>query len=385
MVTCAMRAEPPCEIGTGRDARSVAGIATRWSRCPRPEPGSKDGQGAVRRRHGRHQGTGPEFGPGRRRDDRHDSCCASLSGSGSGSLADRPDDGSLGLWRDHPAGESEVRPTNLTPSPWATLVPGSLSRSSSSASLLAAGTAWSPLAGSTPATNDRPAWDLIGRDHRGPDLGRRPIADADDFYARTDRDAPLGFRETCLKLLARHPIATVLALAVVPITLVPARGRASGCMILYLDRATCPSIALDYMPMPSIFATDEAPFMYARHPSLLIICSTIGSFPIAMFYQGYLRRASTRLLVRGGDTGLAVEARRGPGMDAGEGDGDASSPVLPDRATPADRRNHRDDACSRRFAIQAQWLGSIPRWGWRARNQAPPAETPPQNSLSIET
>ena len=66
-------------------------------------------------------------------------------------------------------------------------------------------------------------------------------------YVQTGEGSPLGARR-CLKFLNRHRFATILALAVVPLTL--AATEAVIAFILYIS-GNLPFYALDYMPIPS--------------------------------------------------------------------------------------------------------------------------------------
>ncbi len=79
------------------------------------------------------------------------------------------------------------------------------------------------------------------------------------YYGQSSQETRLGFRLT-LKVLIKHPFATLLALAVIPTTLILAEVALD--LILYMT-GTLAFYALDFMPMPR---TPHEPMMYDAIP-----------------------------------------------------------------------------------------------------------------------
>jgi hypothetical protein len=102
------------------------------------------------------------------------------------------------------------------------------------------------------------------------------------LYGRTEQDTPLGFR-SCIKSLVKHPFAALLALAVVPITLVVLEFCVA--LTIYLG-GNLPFFALEFMPMPLLGERNEGPVMYNGIPFYHMV--DYRSYPVSVFHQGYL-------------------------------------------------------------------------------------------------
>jgi hypothetical protein len=169
-------------------------------------------------------------------------------------------------------------------------------------------------------------------------------------YGRTDQDAPIGVRGA-LRLLARHPIASILALSVVPMTLLLLEVGLG--VFLYLT-GNLPFFALDFMPMPTLAPIDEAPVLYDGIPYYHMIEYT--NFPDSLFYRGYfdgLRKGYS--LVGAMPASLSMPTRHG--LDANRMIG------LPWPFYTVFRLLFIAlivTCLLAAFAIQARWLGSIP-------------------------
>jgi ribosomal protein S27E len=99
-------------------------------------------------------------------------------------------------------------------------------------------------------------------------------------YGRTGEDAPLGPRR-CLKIMAGHPFALFLALAVVPITMMLL--EVTLALVFYIP-GNLYFFALDYMPMPVI--DNQDPVMHNGVPHYNSI--DFRGFPLFLYEKGYL-------------------------------------------------------------------------------------------------
>jgi hypothetical protein len=98
------------------------------------------------------------------------------------------------------------------------------------------------------------------------------------IYGRTSRDTPLGVAKG-LRLVARHPFATILALAVVPLALALTEALLD-LTFYYLE--DLPFLALDFMPMPTV---PDKPVLVNGVPYYKGM--DFRGHPESMFYQGY--------------------------------------------------------------------------------------------------
>jgi hypothetical protein len=138
--------------------------------------------------------------------------------------------------------------------------------------LMAAGTAF-PLWGMNSGPNRSPHWSRTGALIAGLSWTILPIAML-LVYGR-DRQGRLGVKK-CLGVLARHPFATLLALAIVPMTLILT--EAALGLVFYLP-GNLPYFALEFMPMPG------DPAIYKGVPHYTFI--DFRSYPQSRFIGGY--------------------------------------------------------------------------------------------------
>jgi hypothetical protein len=227
------------------------------------------------------------------------------------------------------------------------LLPGSIPKFVA-CSLMAFGTVV-PLWWLNAGLHQSPHWDWIGRGIAALAWFAGPVLML-MLYARTDQDAPLGFRRS-LKLLVRHPIATALALAVVPFTLV----LAEVCIgLIVFCAGNLPFFALDYMPMPLLAPTNEEALMYAGIAYYHML--DYRTYPVSMFYRGYFDGLRHGYSFAGAiPASLSMTTRAE--MDAQEGIGlmwpfyDVVRLLFVVGIVTS---------LLAAFAIQARWLGSIP-------------------------
>ena len=213
---------------------------------------------------------------------------------------------------------------------------------------MAAGTV-APLWWLNAGTNQSPHWDGTGRAIAASAWTLGPLL-MFMLYARTEEDTPLGVRAS-LKLMARHPLATLLALAVVPISLLLAEVVITS--ILYLA-GNLPFFALDYMPMPRLAPTNEGPAVYNGIPHYQML--DYRSYPASMFHDGYLDGLRHGYSFAGAIPASLSRSTRA-GMDAGEAIGLIDPSYLMVRLLFIVAIVTSLLAA---FAIQARWLGSIP-------------------------
>ena len=208
--------------------------------------------------------------------------------------------------------------------------------------LLAAGTVY-PLWFRNWGEHDSPHWDRVGAAIAAATWTLIPlhfwIACASDGRGR------LGAGR-CLKILAKHPVAFLAAIAVVPATLILL--ELGLAMILYVS-GNLPFFTLDYMPMPVM--KSFALFMGIPYFEMI----DYRSYPTSVFDRSYLRGllrgysfagaipASLSLPTRGGLSGGAI------GLD---------EPLY--RIARFVISAVVVTCLLTAFAIQARWLGAIP-------------------------
>lgn len=212
-------------------------------------------------------------------------------------------------------------------------------------SLMAAGTVV-PLWLLNAGTQQSPHWDWLGRTMAALAWVLGPVMML-AHYARTDEDAPLGLRRT-VRLLASHPIAAILAIAMIPMTLVLLE---VGLGVIMYFSSSLPFYALDYMPMP-------------RSPAEAVMHSGVPhydnmdyrSFPDSLYFKGYfdgLRHGYS--FVGAVPPSLSMDTRAG--MDPVEGMGVFEPFYLFFRLLIIMTVL---TCLFTAFAIQARWLGSMP-------------------------
>jgi hypothetical protein len=134
-----------------------------------------------------------------------------------------------------------------------------------------------------------PLWILNGGVHQAPHFNWLGLAIAGlawtvlpllmmAVYGEKEAGGSLGLGG-CLKLLARHPFATLLALAVIPMTLV--LFEAALALILYIP-GNLPFFALEFMPMPT---KPEPPLVADGIPFYQL--ADFRTLPTSMFIGGY--------------------------------------------------------------------------------------------------
>ena len=157
----------------------------------------------------------------------------------------------------------------------ASLVPGSIPKAVACA-LMAAGTVL-PLWFLNSGLHQSPHWDGVGRAVASTTWVVLPVLMV-MLYGRAAQDTRPGPRAR-LGLLARHPFALLLALAVVPTTL--ALMELAIVLFLYVP-GNLPFFALDYMPMPS---SPWKPEIHRGIPFYQLL--DYRSYSDSMFIQGY--------------------------------------------------------------------------------------------------
>jgi hypothetical protein len=171
------------------------------------------------------------------------------------------------------------------------------------------------------------------------------------FYGRTEEGTPLNFRKF-VKLLAKHPVATFLALAVVPFTLV----LLELCLALILYMAgNLPFFALDYMPMPVLAERpNEGAIVYGGIPHYHM--NDYRTYPISIFHQGYLEGLREGYSFVG-----AIPASLSLSTRADLNASEAIGLIGPSYLIIRIMFSVAIVTCLlAAFAIQAHWLGSIP-------------------------
>ena len=163
----------------------------------------------------------------------------------------------------------------------------------------------------------------------------------------SDRNGRLGVGR-CLKLAARHPLALLLALAVVPASLVIV--EAGFGLIFFIIPGNLPFFALDYMPMPQL---KEKPVIFQGIPHFLGI--DYRSYPQSPFIHAYFDGLRHGYTFAGAiPASLSLPTRAGLSSSAiglypplyGAARVLLSMTVVTCLLTA--------------FAIQARWLGAIP-------------------------
>ncbi len=170
------------------------------------------------------------------------------------------------------------------------------------------------------------------------------------LYARTEQDAPLGFR-ICRKLMGKHRFATFLALAVVPITFFLIEIGLG--LVLYLA-GYLTFFTLDFMPIPLMPPKFEQPIMYNGIPHYNMV--DYRTYPPSIFYDAYFDG-----LMHGYSFVAALPASLSMSTRAGLEAGEAIN--LPEPYYLVIRILLIVvivTSILAAFAIQARWLGSIP-------------------------
>ena len=168
---------------------------------------------------------------------------------------------------------SRAEPDEVRSSWWRSLVPRSIPKALLCA-LMAAGTV-GPLWGLNPGFHRSPHWTPIGLLIAGAAWVVLPVAML--CAHACDRHGRLGARRSLI-LLAWHPIATLVALAVVPASL--AFADAALGLAFYLQ-GNLPFFALEFMPMPDEpILIDGVPFYhwvdYRSYPETRFIAAYLG-------------------------------------------------------------------------------------------------------------
>jgi hypothetical protein len=170
------------------------------------------------------------------------------------------------------------------------------------------------------------------------------------LYGRTDPDGPLGLRR-CVKLVAKHPWATLLALSLVPITLVVVEVALGS--ILYLT-GTLSFYALDYMPMPLIPGKTEPPLIDDGIVYYQML--DYREYPASIFHRGYfagLRHGYS--FVGAIPASLSMKTDAGLNAEVALGLIGPAYLILRGLFSMA-----IVTSLLAAFAIQARWLGAIP-------------------------
>jgi hypothetical protein len=189
--------------------------------------------------------------------------------------------------------------------------------------------------------------------------------------ARTPDNTRLSLL-TGAKTLARHPLATLLALGLVPASLLMAEILLTA--IIYLG-GHLPFFALDYMPMPVLAKTYERPVIYTGIPHYHMI--DYRSYPESMFLSGYVSGLRHGYTFTGAlPASLSLPTRAG--LDAEEAIGLLGPSYLIIRLLFVLTIVTSLIAA---FAIQARWLGAIPALDPRWRS----ARLPPTLAPSLPT
>ena len=231
--------------------------------------------------------------------------------------------------------------------------------------LMAAGTV-APLWFLNSGYRHSPHWDLTGRAIAAGAWIVGPIL---MFWicARTIDDRRMGVLSGS-KTLARHPVATLLALVIVPISLLLA--EITITLVVYFA-GHLPFYALDYMPMPLLAQRKEAPVMYNGIPHYHMI--DYRGYPVEMFEQGYINGIRDGYSFVGAmPASLSLPTRAG--MDAEEAIGLIGPAYLAVRLLFI---MTIVTSLLAGFAIQAHWLGAIPALERKKPPSSLPKASPP--------
>jgi hypothetical protein len=161
----------------------------------------------------------------------------------------------------------------------------------------------------------------------------------------SDGEGRLGAR-SCLQLLARHPVAFMLAIAVVPATLILLE---AGFGLIFYITGNIPFFALDYMPIPAM--QNIVLFQGILHFNMV----DFRSFPSSTFERTYIDGLWHGYSFAGAlPASLSLPTRAGL---IGEAIG-LSWPLYPIARVLISLTVVT--CLLTAFAIQARWLGAIP-------------------------